>query len=241
MTRCRFRHCSHLMLALTLLISMGCSRGFWRSQADFDGLNLLESKQFDPRWDIPRTTVDADPRSRFYDPYDLDCEPLPPDDPAANQYMTWVHGMNGYKSWHRFGEAMSVENPQWLDNFGLMPNTFHDKFMDSDGLTTHAPDPALAASRPAVHTIENLTLEQAIELSSIHSRDYQTQLERLFLSSLQLSLDQFQFNVRYLAFGGAKPLGDTAVTTVPGGPTSLSFNSPYIAATTNPQKTGTTP
>ena len=64
----RYR-CEIAVLAVTLMmIGSGCSRMFWRSQADFDAYNLLEKKQFDPRWDIPRTTVEADPRSRFYDP-----------------------------------------------------------------------------------------------------------------------------------------------------------------------------
>lgn len=217
-----------VLSSLLLLTICGCSRSFWRSQADFDALNLLENKQFDPRWDIPRTTVDADPRSRFYDPYDLDCEPLPPDDPAANQYMSWLYGMRGYKSWHRFGESMSVENPQWLANFGLQPDTFHDVFRTSDGISEvpleSLSTPEKDAERLAP-TIENLTLQQAIELASIHSRDYQTQLENLFLSALQLSLDQFQFNVRYLAFGGTKPQGDATFTTTSGGPSSLLFSS----------------
>lgn len=42
-------------------------------------------KTRDPRWDLPRVTVDADSRSRFYDPYDLTKPPLPPDDPAADR------------------------------------------------------------------------------------------------------------------------------------------------------------
>ena len=212
---------------LLLLYCSGCSRNFWRTQADFDALNLLESKQFDPRWDIPRTTVEADPRSRFYDPYNLDFEPLPPDDPAANQYMERLFGMNGYKSWHKFGESMSVENPQWLANFGLQPDTFHDIFRGTDGITeiplSSLSTPEKDAAR-LVPTIEDMTLEQAIELASIHSRDYQTQLENLFISALQLSLDQFQFNVRYLAFGGTKPQGVATASTTPGGPTSVAFN-----------------
>lgn len=218
-----WRRVSYLIFGGLVVAGLnGCSRSFWRSQADFDALTLLENKQFDPRWDIPRTTLDADPRSRFYDPYDLDCEPLPPDDPAASQYMEWVYGMRGYKSWHKFGESMSVENPQWLENFGLKPDTFHDAFLKTDGLTTvdDVPREHPVGMSP---TIENLTLAQAIELASIHSRDYQTQLENLFLSSLQLSLDQFQFNVRYLAFGG-RPTGDATFTTTSGGPSSMLFS-----------------
>lgn len=222
----QWRSSTLLMLgSLALLTLSGCSRSFWRSQADFDALTLLENKQFDPRWDIPRTTVDADPRSRFYDPYDLDCEPLPPDDEAANRYMSWVYGMNGYKSWHKFGESMSVENPQWLANFGLQPDVFHDVFRLSDGIAT-IPESDLGPeeNRNMVPTIENLTMQQAVEIASINSRDYQTQLENLFLSALQLSLDQFQFNVRYLAFG-SRPSGDLTYATTSGGPSSLLFSS----------------
>ena len=209
-----------------VLTASGCSRSFWRSQADFDALNLIENKQFDPRWDLPRTTVEADPRSRFYDPYDLDCEPLPPDDPSANQYMSWLYGMRGYKSWHRFGESMSVENPQWLGSFGIQPDRFHDVFRTSDGITDVSLESLSTPEKDAdrlVPTIENLTLAQAIELSSIHSRDYQTQLENLFLSALQLSLDQFQFNVRYLAFSGRQPTGTETFSTTPGGASSMLF------------------
>ena len=71
------------LLACGWLASCGCSRNFWRTQADFDAYNLLSQKQFDPHWVIPRTTVEPDPRSRFYDPYDKDMPPLPPDDPAC--------------------------------------------------------------------------------------------------------------------------------------------------------------
>ena len=66
---------------------------FWRSQADFDTYNQLLEKTRDPRWDLPRVTVEADPRSRFFDPHNPDCPPLPPDDPAAHDYMHWVDGM----------------------------------------------------------------------------------------------------------------------------------------------------
>lgn len=195
---------SVLILACTLLVTCGCSRSFWRTQADFDGYNLLSQKQFDPRWVIPRTSVEPDTRSRFYDVDDRDKPPLPPDDPAAARYMEWVNGMRGYKSWHKFGQNITVENPQWLANFGLAPDTFHDSYYMSDGITNE-PDPEKLPTGGVVRivpTIENLTLAKTIELAAIHSRDYQTQMENLFLSSLQLSLDQYQFQVRYLVGSG---------------------------------------
>ena len=215
------------VLAVTLMfVGSGCSRMFWRSQADFDSYNLLQRKQFDPRWTIPRTTVDADPRSRFFDPFDPDCAPLPPDDPAASQYMQMVHGMRGYKSWHEFGESMSVENPGWLANFGMAPYEPYVNYDLSDGLTTvsSSSEEVSKESREIVPTIENLTLAQAIELANINSRDYQTQIENAYLSALQLTFDQFQFNVRYLGVGARKPTGNLTYLNVPTTSDNLNFN-----------------
>ncbi|HEY0982539.1 TolC family protein [Schlesneria sp.] len=228
-------------LGLTLcagLLTSGCSRNFWRSQADFDSYNLLSQKQFSPLWTLPRTTVEPDERSRFYDPYDRDLPPLPPDDEAASRYMEWVNGMRGYKSWHKFGQLLSVENPQWLANFGIAPDSFHDGYLLSDGVSYETDLEKLPTGDPTrlVPTIEDMTLGQAIELAAIHNREYQTQLENLFQSAMQLSLDQFQFQARYL-FGRAPvapsanlpgttvPTGVLNSTTIPGEGTALGLTS----------------
>jgi hypothetical protein len=104
---------------LALVPLPGCSRGFWRQQADQDSYQAIAEHIVDPRWAVPRFDLTPDPRSRFFDPYDPDAAPLPPDDPAAHVYMHWVDGWEGYKGWHKFGDLMSVENPQWLANFGI--------------------------------------------------------------------------------------------------------------------------
>ncbi len=222
------------LLLLVLLFSglatmPGCSRMFWRTQADFDSYNLLMQKTQDPRWDLPRLTVEPDVRSRFSNLADPDHQPLPPDDPTAHQYMEWVDGMKGYKSWHKFGEDMGVENPQWLANFGLQPEV-----SQADWEEPSKPDPALVASGEAevtrtIPTIENLTLEQAIELTNIHNRDYQTQIENLYISALQLSFDQFQFNVRFLGFGG-RPTSGLDYINVPTAQDNLQWNNRFGAS-----------
>ncbi len=161
----------------------GCSRPFWRKQADFDSYDAIQEKTADARWWVPRISVDPDPRSRFYDPYDPDCEPLPPDDPAAHEYMHWVDGKCGYKSWHDFGTALSIENPHWLEAFGLTNEML-------DGIESGEIEPVVG--------LYNMTLEDAIELANIHSRDYQTEVETVFLAALALTFERFQFGVRYL-------------------------------------------
>lgn len=97
----------------------GCSRQFWRKQAQSDTYSAVTEKLNNPHWALPRINLTPDPRSRFYDPHDPDCEPLLPDDPAAHEYMHCVNGRLGYKNWHKLGTAMSIENPQWLEPFGI--------------------------------------------------------------------------------------------------------------------------
>lgn len=214
---------------LLFAVTPGCSRTFWRTQADFDSYNLLMQKTQDPRWDLPRLTIEPDARSRFSNFADPDRQPLPPDDPAAHQYMECVDGMRGYKSWHKFGEDMSVENPQWLANFGLQPEV-----SQADWEEPSKPDPDLVAKGEAqvvreIPTIEKLTLEQAVELTGIHNRDYQTQIENLYLSALALSFDQFQFNVRFLGFGG-RPTSSLNYINVPTQTDALQWNNRFGAS-----------
>lgn len=171
-----------LLLALAMPVS-GCSRQFWRQQADKDAYAAISEKLSDPRWAVPRVHIAPEYESRFFDPHHPDRAPLPPDDPAAHTFMHWVDGWEGYKGWHKFGTEMSVENPQWMARFA-----FRDDLRDP---LTEEP----LAPRPA---IEELTLPDAIELSLIHSREYQTQLENVYLAALDVTFQRFQFGVRYL-------------------------------------------
>ncbi|MFO0919700.1 MAG: TolC family protein [Planctomycetaceae bacterium] len=204
--------------ALLLLLAGGCSRPFWRTQADFDAYNLVLEKTIDPRWDVPRITLESDPRARIYDPFDPDVTPLPPDDAAANQYMHWVDGMRGYKSWHTFGQQMTVENPQWLEQFPFLAQDYRIDWLESND-EDYTP--------PRVPTIENLTLEQAVELANINSREYQTTLEDTYIASLALTYARFQFNVRYLGLGGVQPTSNLTYLDQPSTLDSLAFNNRF--------------
>lgn len=317
-----------LGLSASVLSLAGCTRHFWRTQADFDTYNLITLKQlFDPRWQLPRQTVEADPRSRYYDPFDLDREPLPPDDPVARQYMDWVYGMRGYRSWHKFGQLMSVENPNWLAQFEFAPDVTQriqenlvqrDRGPDGGYVSDeeHTPeillasaqmparrevnlasykdfvDGSVAAERPELPTpeadmsvvpptpgaapteplmlapvpdeeqardarelidrpgqalanpdlpmdspiqrgpilkptIRKLSLEQALELANINSRDYQTNIENVYLSALSLTFSQFQFNVRFLGLPGTNPTGNLNYQNQPGTSSRLGFNNRF--------------
>lgn len=197
---------------------------FWRSQADFDTYNLLMEKTQDPRWDLPRLTIQADPRSRFYDAFDPDVAPLPPDDPAAHRYMERVNGMRNYKNWSKFGELESVENPQWLSQFAFESEM---ALANWERAPREEKSGHLERSDRQVPTLRELTLEQAIELANIHSRDYQFQIENVYLSALVLTFDQFRFNVRYLGLNGAEPSSSFTYFNTPSVRDDLQYNNRF--------------
>jgi outer membrane protein TolC len=165
----------------------GCSRQFWRKQAERDTYNAIGEKLNDPRWELPRVDLTPDQRSRFYDPYDPDKEPLPPDDPSAHTYMHQVNGRRGYKNWHKLGTAFAIENPQWLEPYGISMNGV---------------DPVDAHNQ--VKLVE-VALPELVDLTYIHNRDYQTNLENLYLDALALTQQRYNLGVRFLGLSGLEP------------------------------------
>ncbi len=196
-----------VVLGALLVTLPGCSRSFWRQQADRDVYEAISERMNDPRWQLPRVDVGADPDSRFFDPYDADKAPLPPDDPSAHEYMHNSDGIGGYKSWHKLGDSFSIENPQWLNRYGLTPEMMNPVTGDYTG---------------RLPTLEKLTLIDCVVLSQIHSRELQTQVEDLYLAALDVSFERFQFNVRYLGIGGNEPTLTNSNVVVPHGPGDFS-------------------
>ncbi len=201
-----------MLLAVLLVTLPGCSRGFWRQQADRDAYEAIGERISDPRWQLPRVDVGPDPDSRFFDPYDPDMAPLPPDDPAAHDYMHCVDGMGGYKSWHKLGDSFSIENPQWLARYGLTPELMNPETGDYTG---------------RMPTLENVSLTDCVELSQIHSRELQTQIETMYLAALDVTFERFQFNVRYLGIAGNKPSASNTNIVVPGGVGQSTYNGTF--------------
>ncbi len=72
------------VLAVGVALSpAGCTRRFFRRQADKEVCQVLAEKDQYPQWKIENYHVYPDPRARFADPTNPDRPPMPPDDPAA--------------------------------------------------------------------------------------------------------------------------------------------------------------
>src|SRR5574340_1558423 len=156
-------------LAVLAIVGGGCSRAFYRRQADREVCNTTREDDRDPRWPLAgRVSIQPDPSSRMYDPGCPDMPPMPPDDPVSHQFMHCVDCKPGWPCWKCYGNTPFVENPAWKDS--LPYNDKGEVVLDRD---------------------------KAVELALIHSRDYQRELEDLYLSALDVTLQRFRFDAQF--------------------------------------------
>ena len=106
----------------------------------------------------------------MYDPYIIDCSPIPPDDPTAHQFMHCVDNKRGWPFWHDNGDRPYVENPAWPEYIKI----------DERGVL-------------------KVSVDDAVRLALLHSKDYQQQLETLYLSALDVSIERFRFDSQFFA------------------------------------------
>lgn len=151
-----------------LFTTEGCTRPYYRNQADIIGGGLMqefgsEARQpaVDTIWGPPR------PESRLFDPLDQDFPPMPPDDPLAHSRMHRVDGMRAY-NWHKNGDIPFVDDAHWL---AFMP-------YDAQGNVI-------------------LDSETAVKLAFLHSREYRKELEDLYMSALDVAFERFRFAAQF--------------------------------------------
>lgn len=158
-----------ILAALMVILLGGCHRQFYRDQADLEAHDLIDQNAV--RVARPPNTairVQVDRRSRMFNPFDLDFQPMPMDDPASYQYMNCVDGRRGYPMWEAAGFTNTTESPDWWQ---FLP-------MDEDGILS-------------------LNLENAVKIALLHSPEYQEQIEQLYLSALQVSAQRFEFDTQF--------------------------------------------
>jgi hypothetical protein len=159
-----------LLLAGSLVASVGCSPTKYRLKADSDAFQLERESSWRAQGIELAYPIYADPRSRMFDPFDPDHEPMPPDDPASHELMHYIDGKKGYKHWHKNGDTPYVENPEWMAYLCF----------NEDGCV-------------------EVDSGDAVRLALLHSREYQSQLEQLYLSALDVSFERFLFDSQFFA------------------------------------------
>ncbi len=161
-----------LLIVIVLVYAAGgCTRSRYTELADEDAYHLVRSRLTDARWCVPTRAIEPPTGSRMQLTHDLDCAPRPPDDPAAEPLMFCPDGHRNDHYWLKIPQVKDIECPQWLTH---LPR-------DQQG--------EILLSQPL-----------AMDLALLHSRDYQTRYEAVYLTGLQLTGNQFEFATQW--FGG---------------------------------------
>lgn len=166
-----------LCMSIVCLALSGCSQTEHRLRADRDAYCTIAERNQDPRWAAADYNIDLDPRSRYFDPYDPDCSPMPEDDPASQSYMQCVDGMEGWPYWRENGIRGALENPAWRDRLAEYSE------LTSDGAV-------------------RLDVDSSLRLAYVHSPLHQQQLETLYLSALDVSGERFRLDTQFFAGAG---------------------------------------
>ncbi|MCI0641753.1 MAG: TolC family protein [Gemmataceae bacterium] len=156
-----------LLLVVAVLLC-GCTRAHYRNSADRETYPIIAERQVLPAYDIGRMLLEPPPESRLYDPYNPDRPPKPPDDPVAAMYMARPGGMKGAHIWERDGLAGSIEPDGWKLALDL----------DKNGVL-------------------RLDQNKAVEIALLDSREYQDALDAVYLSALALTLNRYEFDLRW--------------------------------------------
>ncbi len=154
------------------IFTAGCTRAKYRAKTDREAYYLLDEKLAESCEAAAASPyrIELDPRSRMFDPFNPDRQPMPEDDPQAHRYMRMVDGKKGYPLWEANGRTNIVENPQW---WSYLP-------LDERGVLV-------------------LNLEDAVRTALVHSPTYQSNLEEMYLSALDVSSERFLFDSQFFA------------------------------------------
>ncbi|MDA9841025.1 hypothetical protein N9C08_04250, partial [Rubripirellula sp.] len=168
--------CAAAGLVCCIFVMFGCSQTHYRKQADQEAYQVIAERNHDSRWAVGEVSIDSDPRSRFYDDQDPDDSPMPVDDPASNQYMRKVDQHEAWKGWSEKGIRSSLENPVWREQLQDYAE------VDDEGTV-------------------GLSIDSALRLAYLHSPLHQSNLETLYLSSLDVTAQRFRLDTQF--FGGS--------------------------------------
>ena len=194
----RFARKAIVLASLSMLLfQLGCSRTFYRKQADHEALHILNEKGNDSRWNMDDFSIEINKQSRMFSVDDPDYPAMPPDDEAASVFMKSVDGMEGYDSWGKDGKLEHFENPEWRQHLPL------------------AEDGKL-----------HINGQDAVKLALLHSSAYQRQLETMYMSALDVSAERFEFDTQfYGGYGGSYRSRGAAVAGSPRSDLSLATRS----------------
>ena len=174
-----------IVLLAALAASLGCTRSYYRQQADTEVNCIIDNKSAAVGSAPGQFRIDVDPRSRMYDPNSPDCPPMPPDDPISHQLMHCVDCKPGSPCWRH------------MDTHAVTRKTRIGRIL----------------CRATTREMSCSTCTGAVQLALLQSPEYQEQLEnavpvgaRRDVRAVPVRYAVLRRLVDFLHGGGADPL-----------------------------------
>ncbi len=201
-----------LLLAMLIAAAPGCTRHFFRDRADVQAEQVLREKDVLPNAKIEQFHVYPDSRARFADSTNPDRPPMPPDDPMAKILSptpqkpghAGVARVEG-KGYLALMDAWDTHNRETrrpvtgdLQEESSLAELVHRKKPAANAPVADQvpPRPVGADGNPLPYL---LTLDQAVELGILNSREFQNRREDLYLLALPVTFERFGFAAQFFA------------------------------------------
>ena len=182
------------VLASSTIVPAGCNRAHYRNRADQEVTNVINEKVVDAC--APSIpSIQMDRASRMFDPFNPDRPPMPEDDNTASEYMKVLNGKKGYPLWDVNGKTNTAENPIWWQYLPL----------DERGVLV-------------------LDADAAVRTAVLHNTVYQSEIETLYLSALDVSTERFFLGNQLFAGYSASYTADGALRRGAGGSSRSTVN-----------------
>ena len=174
--RGRYATLALLGAALVSTAGFGCTRAQYRVDADnevYGLLNTVDKSDDEKYWELENFTLQESCASRYANLYDPDAQPSPLDDCTAAKLLADVEGPKGLQKWTKNGFARTIENENWRSTL------------------------------PAPNEKGEIVLDQkaAFDLALIHSPQYRTALENVYLAALTVTAERYAFDTKF--YGGS--------------------------------------
>ncbi len=182
------------LLTNAVMLPTGCNRAHYRNRADQEVTNVISEKIADAC--APTIPgIQMDRASRMFDPFNPDRPPMPEDDNTAHQYMKVLNGKKGYPLWDVNGKTNTAENPIWWQYLPL----------DERGVLV-------------------LDADSAVRTAVLHNTVYQSEIETLYLSALDVSSERFFLGNQLFAGYSASYTADGSLRRGNGGTSRSTVN-----------------
>ncbi len=200
----KFNYGLGLLCLSIILMHTSCARKVYRERADEESYEVIHKGSKGTPWEVEQGfSVDPSNKSRLYDPSDPDYPVLPDPRPNLYDFKLEIPELIGQKIMRKLstddseggtGKIQPIPKNYWE----VLPVPCLERMFEFDSVLTeyHREYSDFPEGLENDET-PRLSLAQVLEQAKLHSRSYQAQKEALYRSALSLTLERFDYGLKF--------------------------------------------